>query len=215
VTTEQLSIQLKNIKQQLNGFPQWADAALGNTALAMISQRIIRRGEAAEGMFKPYSTKDMLVGASSFRTKAYATAYFGERGPNNRNSKKLKWVSIPGSKPTFAPAGYASNYRRLAVFPGGYKALRQFESSEAGHKTFLRTGAMWLSIHTLGTKATGSMKYTTEVGTKVDRSLDILKGQGQKEGKDILNINENEKAELLKALDRFITKIVDKALGNG
>ena len=69
MTTDQLAAQLAKVKQEINTeFPKWADKQLGLTAYAMIKERITRKGEAAEGNFKPYSTKSTLVGASSFRT---------------------------------------------------------------------------------------------------------------------------------------------------
>ena len=217
MTPQELSIQLKNIKQQLNGFPQWADAALGNTALAMISQRIINRGEAAEGMFRPYSTKDTLVGASSFRTKAYATAYFGERGTGNKKSKKLEWRKVNTNK----------GQRNLAILSGGYKKLRELNKAQTGHKSFLWTGEMWGSTHfqtsdikpdpaaaikTEGTKQVGDYKFVTEVGSKNPLTLKKLQGHYDREGKEILMISKKEEQELTKILDKYITNIINKSI---
>ena len=115
-------------------YPLWANAALGNFALKRIKDRIVGSGIAADGSsYKPYSTKPMLVGASSFRTKKGAKDFFGSK----KKRRELQWVIYRGHK--------------LAVLQGGYKQLRQLENNQVAHKSFLRTNQMWPSIHTLGT----------------------------------------------------------------
>ena len=166
-----LADRLSRVRQELTKFPEWANVALGNQALAMISKRIITKGEAAEGSFSPYSTNPMLVGATSFRTKSYATAYFGERGPKNKKSKKLEWRTVNTPK----------GARHLAILPGGYKKLRDLNKAQSGHKSFLWTGEMWGSMHyqptdksvnkaagikVEGTVQTGEGQYTTIVGSQ-------------------------------------------------
>lgn len=217
MTPDQLSAQLQGIKNQLKGFPKWADAALGVTSLAMISQRIIKKGEAAVGNFSAYSTKDSLVGASSFRTKAAATKYFGERGPNNRNSKKLEWRTVNTNK----------GKRNLAILPGGYKKLRELNGSKTGHKSFLWSGEMWGSLHyqdsdkkpnpaaaikVEGTTQTGEWTYTTTVGSQNELTIKKLKGHAAREGKEILQLSKKEETALLNILDKYITNITNKAI---
>lgn len=218
MTPEQLSANLGKIKQALaSGYPQWADAKLGTTALAMISQRVINKGEAAEGSFSGYSSKNTLVGASSFRTKAYATAYFGERGPGNKKSKKLEWRKVNTNK----------GQRNLAVLPGGYKKLRELNGAQTGHKSFLWTGEMWGSLHyqssdkkqnpaaaikVEGTQQTGDYKFTTLVGSKNELTLKKLKGHFDREGKEILMLNKKEETFLLNMLDKYLVEMVENAM---
>lgn len=72
---------------------------------------------------------------------------------------------------------------------------------------------MWLSIHTLGTRPTGQMKFTTTIGTKVDLSNKKLEGNTKREGKEILMVSKSEETELIKILDKYITNIVNKSIG--
>jgi hypothetical protein len=154
---KELAVRLERIKQELNGFPQWADAILGNTALALLKKRVVEKGIASDDTaFRPYSTRPMLVGAKSFRTKSAAASVFGS--PAKR--KSLEWRTIDRGGALY----------RLAILPGGYKQIRQIEGSQVAHKSFLRSGEMWLSIHTLGTKKEGEGKFITTVGTEVDLS---------------------------------------------
>ena len=196
MTLQELSASLKRASQQINAdFPQWANVALGNTALAMLKQRIVNTGQASDGSsYKPYSTKPTFIGASSFRTKAAANSVFG----TVTKRRALEWRKVRG--------------HNLAILPGGYKQIRQIDGSQVSHKSFLRTGEMWLSIHTLGTQAAGEGKFTTTVGTKVDLSNKKLEGNTAREGKEILMISKKEEQELTKILDKYITNIINKSI---
>lgn len=194
MTTKELSAQLNEVMKFMS-FPKWANVALGNTALAMIKQRIINKGQAADGgSFKPYSSKPSLVGAKSFRKKSAANSIFGT--PVKRRS--LEWRTIRG--------------HHLAILPGGYKEIRRLEGSQVDHKSFLRSGEMWKSIHTLGTQAEGQGRYTTTVGTEVDLSNKKLEGNSNREGKEILILSPKETQELNLILDKYVTNIVNKAI---
>jgi len=217
MTTDQLAAQLAKVKQEINTeFPKWADKQLGLTAYAMIKERITRKGEAAEGNFKPYSTKSTLVGASSFRTKAQATTFFGERGPKNKKSKKLDWRTVNTPK----------GNRSLAILPGGYKKLRDLVGAESTHKEFLWSGEMWGSTHVqidkkpnpegaikgLGTVKTGEGQYTTTVGSQNPLTIKKLEGHFKREGKEILMLSKKEETALLRILDEYITNKFKQAV---
>lgn len=196
MTPEQLSANLNKIQTQLNAeFPQWANVALGNTALAMLKQRIVNTGTASDGQkYKPYSSKPTFIGASSFRTKAAANSIFGT--PAKR--KALEWRKVRG--------------HNLAILPGGYKQIRQIDGSQVTHKSFLRTGEMWLSIHTLGTRPSGQLKFTTTVGSGVELTNKKLEGNSKREGKEILMVSKSEETELGKIVEKYISNIINKAI---
>ena len=229
MTTQELSAQLGKIQSALQtDMPKWLDASLGNTALYFIRDRVINRGEAAEGNFKPYSTKPMLVGASSFRTKAQASSYFGGKGKAGKTKRAaMEWRSLPGDKPTYSPEGFYSSYRRLAVLPGGYKELRNLVGAESGFKNFTFTGEMWGGTHYqptdkpidrsafikgLGTKENGNLKWTTTVGSKSELTNKKLQGHADREGKEILQLSKKEESDLLAMLNERVKNVIEKAI---
>lgn len=200
MTPEQLSSNLGRVQAEINStFPQWANVALGNTADAMIQKRIISSGMASDGnKYSAYSTNPTLVGAKSFRTKAAAATIFGN--PKKRASQQ--WVTINRG---------GANYR-LVVLPSGYKQVRQIEGLQVAHKSFLRTGEMWGSIHTLGTRQEGTGRFVTVVGTENPFSNKKLEGHEKREGKPIMMISKSEERELTLILDKYITNILNKAV---
>jgi len=108
MTLQELSANLNKIKAEINNeFPQWANVILGNTALAMLKKRVVEKGIASDDTsYKPYSTKPILVGAKSFRTKAAAASIFGS--PKKRAAADWRTINRGGT-----------NYR-LVLLPGGY-----------------------------------------------------------------------------------------------
>jgi hypothetical protein len=200
MTPEQLSANLNKVNQQIaQDFPLWANVALGNTALAMLKERIIKTGVASDGSpYKPYSTSPILVGAKSFRTKAAAASVFGSK----EKRKSLQWRTIDRGGSLY----------RLALLPGGYKQVRQIDGSQVAHKSFLRTGEMWMSVHNLGTKQEGQMRFTTTIGTQVELSNKKLEGNTVREGKEILMISQKEEKALTEILDKYITNTINKAI---
>jgi len=203
MTTQELSAQLGKVQSTLQAdFPKWANYALGNSALEKIKGRIINSGAAAEGNFKPYSTRSTLVGASSFRTKAQATAYFGTRGPKNKKSKALEWRTVNTNK----------GYRSLAILPGGYKQLRNLVGAESGFKNFTWSGEMWFTIRTQGTEPNGNLKWTTTVGSKIELTNKKLEGNAKREGKEILELSKKEEGELLVVLNEYVANKLQKVI---
>ena len=196
---KELEKRLSRFKSELDSFPQWADAVLGNTALSLISRRVVTKGLAPdEAPYKPYSTKPILVGAKSFRTKAAAQTVFGS--PTKR--KAMQWRTINRG---------GSNYR-LAILPGGYKEIRRIEGSQVDHKSFFRSGEMWKSIHVLGTRSVGDGRFVTTVGTAVDLSNKKLEGNQEREGKEILMVSAKEEKVLTDIFDKYITNLVNRAI---
>jgi hypothetical protein len=200
MTPEQLSANLNKIPEIINAeYPAFADnlqvgIGLGMTALAKIRKRIQGTGMGADDVrFKPYSSKTSLVGASSFRTKGNATKYFGSK----KKRKEMEWRTVKG--------------RHLSLLIGGYQALRVLDGQQAAFKDFTRTVEMWNSIHVMGTKG-GNGKYTTTIGTTNELSNKKLEGNVKREGKDILDVSKSEEKMLNEMLDKFTTKIVNKAI---
>lgn len=197
---KELAGRLGQLSQQINAdFPQWANTVLGMTAFAMLKQRVVTKGIASDGSsFKPYSSKPTLVGAKSFRTEAAKASVFGSKDKR----KAMEWRTLNRG---------GSSYR-LAILPGGYKQIRTIEGSQVAHKSFLRSGEMWLSIHVQGTKQEGQGKFITTIGTEVDLSNKKLSGNESREGKEILGVTKQEEQDLTIILDKYITNVVNRAI---
>jgi hypothetical protein len=211
---KELEQRLSRIKDELKDYPKWADVHLGLAAFAFITNRIVTRGESAEGgSFSPYSTKPMLVGAKSFRTKAAAASVF-----ERKNIGKNQWRTIQRN---------SKNYR-LILLPNGYKELRRIEGSGTAFKTFLRTGEMWGSsrgvnsdnmpakeanaVKVEGTVENAPGKYITTVGSKSELTNKKLEGHNKREGKDLLMLSAKEEKALTDVFDKYITNIVERLI---
>jgi hypothetical protein len=201
---KELAQRLAKLNQMINAeFPVFANnpeigVGLGMTALAAINRRIVQTGQTADGgSFKPYSSKPALVGAKSFRTQAAAQSVFGSKDKR----KALQWRTIDRGGAMY----------RLAILPGGYKQIRTIEGSQVAHKSFLRGGEMWKSIHVQGTTGSNG-KFITTVGTENELSNKKLEGNVKREGKEILQTSPKEDQMLTNLLDKFITKLVQRAL---
>jgi hypothetical protein len=191
--------RLSQLSNQINSeYPQWASTVLGVTAFAMLKQRVVNKGVASDGSsFSPYSTKPILVGAKSFRTKAAAQSVFGSKDKR----KTLEWKTIDRGGAKY----------RLALLPGGYKQIRTIEGSQVGHKSFLRSGEMWLSIHVEGTRQEGQGKFVTTVGSEVELTNKKLAGNEAREGKQILGVTSQEETQLGEIMDKYVTNLVNRA----
>jgi len=102
--------------------------------------RVYTEGIDATGlsMIGKYSTKPILVGASSFKNKSSVNKVFGQRGvysiKSHQKVKKgmgLKWVRTK-----------TDPRHSLAVLPGGYKQIRDIDGDETSFVNLKRTGKM-------------------------------------------------------------------------
>lgn len=112
-----------------------ANAIAATSARALTLERIFVNGEDCTGSkIGEYSTKETLIGRSSFLTQAGANKFLGS--PTKR--KNLEWVTING--------------KRLAKLPGGYKNIRDADGRQTAFVDLSYSGNMrsdWQSIQTL------------------------------------------------------------------
>jgi hypothetical protein len=187
--------RLNQMKQELQRFPEWANVYLGLTAFNDLKDRIVNNGIAFDNRsFKPYSTKPTLVGAKSFYPPSFGASVFSSK----KKRKEMQWVTYKG--------------HRLAVLPGGYRQIREMESREAGHKTFLRSGQMWLNTGLIGTKQEGNGHFITTVGTLNEKAQMKLDGNSAREGKDLLKLNAFEEKKLDNMFDKYLTDMLNRAI---
>lgn len=98
----------------------------------------IQAGEATEGrQIGQYSTNPTLIGRKSFLTKKGANKYLGSK----QKRKGLSWVTTKGGK-------------RVAVLPGGYKAIREADGRQTKYVDLSYAGTM-LNSYALAPSADG------------------------------------------------------------
>lgn len=176
-----------------NELQTWINVQIGSGALALIASRVRQKGETSGNTdFKPYSTKTTLIGASSFTSKTYADKVFGSK----KKRQELDWRTVHG--------------HHLALLPGGYKAIREIEGRQTGHKDFERTSEMWKSIHVMGTKETTPGNFQTTIGSQVSRSVKIMEGIHDKEGYHLLDLSDKEVKLLNEKLGGKVAQIFNE-----
>lgn len=156
-------------------------------------QRIFNNGLATNlTPIGKYSTKDMLIGASTFdrdkvpKDSPNANTFFGTK----KKRSKLEWVTVKG--------------RRLAVLKGGYAKFRRLFGRKTDKVDLEFTSEMRKSIQ-IGTNA----------GTPVLGFVDDfqkLKSEGNEKRfkKKIFTVSKTEEDIIDQSIDREITRIVQR-----
>jgi hypothetical protein len=182
--------------------------ALALAALTKIRERVTETGVDADGKkYKGYSTKDMLVGSSSFVKKAAAKTFFAQ--------KDLEWRTIGGSSGYAAMLAISSGTSsgmsgggkgsRLAILKGGYKKLRELQGRQTAFVDFTVTGDMWKDINVIS-KQPDHQKGIAIIGARNAKYKDILAGNTKRRG-DILDLSKSEIDELKESYNLNVLKI--------
>lgn len=166
------------------------------TVEGLFKDRIFVRGLDSNGRkIGSYSTKDMLIGAGSFRNKTQANKFLGVK----KNRKKLSWVT--------------KNNKRLAVLEGGYKKLRGLQGLRTSSVDLQYRGDLFMSIQT-GRTPTGDnvIGFTKSVFKDKKATVDLqrIKAEAQEERFDttIFSLSKTES----KAIDKAVIREVDAIL---
>jgi hypothetical protein len=197
MTPEELIKSYDKTIRDMTGSPR-GDIMLkvGVTANTMIKKRVIETGKDAEGQkFKAYSTKDMLIGKSSFPKKSVQDEVFGSK----EKRATLKWVTLGGNKFSQyleASSGGSGDIKRLAVLEGGYKKWRDLMGVGSDIVNFSVTNDMWNDIHVISN--TGDhIKGVAIIGAKQEKEKKKLEGNTKRRG-DILDLSKTEIDELMR-----------------
>lgn len=170
-------------------------ASVGVSGLSLLRDRIQKTGIDAKGnKFKAYSTKDMLIGKSSFPKKSVQIEVFGSK----EKRKNLEWVTLGGNR--FAQflevsAGGDNGLKRLAVLKGGYKKWRELMGAQTDHVDFSVSNNMWNDINLISSNA-DHQKGIAIIGAKQDIEKKKLAGNTKRKG-DILDLSKKEIDELM------------------
>ena len=123
-TIQQLTIKIKERLQALEVDGGKIDKCLREITISLLAsnkRRIHTDGARADGQaLGQYSTKETLVGASSFRKISSAEKVFKQ--------KKQKWVTVGG--------------KHLMVLADGYKKIREIDDDQIDKVVLKRTGKM-------------------------------------------------------------------------
>lgn len=156
-------------------------AGIATNALTKIKQRVQETGTNAKGgKFPPYSTKPMLIGSSSFPTKAVGQRVFGSK----EKRKSMDWRTL----------GEGEDAKRLAILQGGYKEWRTLMGRQTGHVDFAVSNDMWNDINVIS-KHSDHSRGIAIIGAKKDSEKRKLEGNTKRKG-DILDLSLSEIDEL-------------------
>ena len=174
---------------------------VGMSALTFIKQRVQETGINADGQkFKPYSTKDTLVGCKTFVQKSVCQALLGSKAKR----KLLDWKTVGGSGGFSGYLSVSSGNSgmtrggkgvRLAVLKGGYKKIRELEGRQTDHVDFSVTNNMWNDINIIS-KGPDHNGGTVIIGAKQEIEKKKLAGNTKRRG-DILNLRTKEIDDLM------------------
>ena len=176
MTLEDYNNRLNNVISDLQAGAHGAIMVrMAMTALTMIKDRVIEKGENAKGAkYKPYSTSAMLVGCKSMN-QSVCNKVFGKE-----KNKSLQWVTVNG--------------KHLAVLPGGYKQFRELHGRQTNHVDFSFSNMMWNDINVISNNAQHQQGVAV-IGARQDIEKKKLAGNTARRG-DILDLSEKEIDEL-------------------
>ena len=150
---------------------------LATSALTFIHERVIEKGEMADGSkFPAYSTSPMLVGGKSFPTKSVSDKVFGSK----EKRKQLEWRTL----------GEGEGAKRLAILQGGYKQWRQLMGRQTNHVDFSVSNEMWNDINIISNTGDHNQGIAV-IGARKDSEKKKLAGNTSRKG-DILDLSPAE-----------------------
>jgi len=195
--TYDLDGYIKQIQKASKGFRKFiigiASEIAQNDMASLIADRMINRGQHADGGKDFYSTKPILIGQSSFTSKTAANKVLGSK----RKRKKLKWVSYNGNN--------------LAVLEGGYKKIREIEGRTINFMNYERTGRMWKGFGVIGKKKEKDY-ITILLGGKNKDSQEKINMNSSRYGGSIIGANEKEEKLINNLLNERVNEYLSKML---
>lgn len=171
------------------------------TLEGLYKQRIFNRGLSSDGrQIGKYSTKDMLIGRSSFSDGkgggGIGTKEAGKKAFAKRQKPPLKWVTL----------GKGPGRKRLAVLKGGYAKFRKLSGRQTSKVDLEFTSDLRNGIQI------GTNKSDLVFGFINDKERIKAEGNQARFKKDIFDISATEQKAVDKAIIREIDAILIKAL---
>jgi len=155
---------------------------IGADAVALIEDRIVSKGEKAEGgKFSPYSTKPV----AAFRYFGRSRNAGGEAAVK-RAAKEKKGVS--------------------------YKDFRQFNGLNTSFKNFQFSGEMWQGFGVRGVKLLSSTVVEIEIGGKNSRSNLLFKAHSERENSELTAPSQKELQIISETVSERIINIIKRNL---
>ncbi len=164
---------------------------LASTALTKVKDRIIKKGEDADGgKFDPYSTKPMLTNYTGMNVSAY-----NKVAGSKEKRKKLKWVTIGGHK--------------LFELTDGYKEYRELHGRQTGHVDFVFSGKMMNDINLVSSRSELNSGVAV-ITTRKDEEQEKLKGNTERRG-EILALSDKEVNDITGKYKDWVNQNLRKA----
>lgn len=157
-------------------------ATVGADAAALIEDRIVTKGEKADGSrFSPYSTKGVP-----------AYLYFGR----SRN----------------AAGEAAVRRKATARQPVSYKEFRQLNGLNTGVKNFQFTGEMWQGFGVKSVRPVRPGVVVVTLGGKNARTAELLGYHSAREGAELTALSKQELQMIETAINQRLINLVNRAL---
>lgn len=142
-------LSLISFAESLPRIVQQSNAVAALEARRLLDERIFERGETCTGdKIGDYSTKETLVGQSSFLTKKGAERVLGSK----RKRGNLQWVTIDG--------------KRLAKLPGGYAVIRDADGRQTSFVDLFYSGNLRNDLSAVPTQQGFEVGFFSKESTK-------------------------------------------------
>ncbi len=194
---DELNKSLNNIINDTQSRLSQAMYQNASLALALISQRVINKGIAADGgKFGNYSRKKILLGYS--KNSPFNKVYINLASSKKKRSD-LKWVTVK----------HSSKSVRLFELEGGYKKLRSLYGAQTNYVDFFLTGRMWGNVK-IKSVVQGSDYVTAIVGASDESEQKKLEGNVKRFGKPILDLSKEEEKTIVDNIRNDLVSLFKK-----
>jgi hypothetical protein len=162
--------------------------------------RVYTQGESVEGArIGNYSTKPILIGESSFRTKSVAKKAFSLIKKEGKRASKIvkgasKWVTINKN----------GNNIHLAVLATGYKGIRGFDGDEIGFVNLKRTGKMFKDLQMMKSGNDWVIGFPANYNKSLSYS-DMVSHFRDKYGKQIWGVSKSDEKQIDEVLKKYLS----------
>ena len=177
--------------------------------------RVFTKGEDVNGgEIGTYSTKDTLVGASSFVKKSSVNKVFGVRGLHSiKTHKRVKtgiksdWVTL-GAMSNIS-THKTSNAKHLKVLKGGYKEIRNIEGFPNDKVYLIRTRKMFRDLSFQKVGDSWCIGFPANYNDKLTYA-DMIANFREKYGKKIFGISASDQKNIDMVLQRYLSQLIKK-----
>jgi hypothetical protein len=140
------------------------------------------------GRIGTYSTKNILIGATSFRKKSSVNKVFTKKGLG------LEWVRTKGNP-----------RHSLAILPGGYKEIRNIDGDETNFVNLKRTGKMMKDLSFQKVGGVWCIGFPANYNSKLSYS-EMVEHFRHKYKQPIWGVSQSDEKKIEEVILRYVKK---------